>query len=206
MLTAFVHPRLGLPSFERFQPYFIAGLRALEAGNECVVNIDGGLSPATIAARMRDSLHGFRINASLWSQSVDPEFVSLFTKWDGQFTISGPDLDGLIVIRPKRQVGRKSASGASLSQHDTTSLGKFLSTTVRPPQMSTAVQTGLDDSITAPNNERDTVMRYVEMKSAGLLPVAIKFIGKLSIPIVEEIINYDVALSYDEQRNITILL
>lgn len=202
MLTQYVHSRLGLPSFEKFQPYFLAGLRALEAGQECLVSIDGGLSPATVAARMRDSLHGFRINTVEWSKIADPEFVTLFAKWDGLFTISGPDINNEVIIRSKRAVGRRSASGTSLTQVVQGNLDRYVRTSSRPSSQPTQ-----DDSITAPNSEIDTLMKYVAMKSSGLLPMAVKFVGLFDQSTLDSIhAAYDVALSYDQQRNITILL
>lgn len=205
MLTQYVHSRLGWPSFEKFQPYYIEGLKSLEAGAECLVQIDGGLSPATVAARMRDSLHGFRINAAEWSKVADPVFVELFHKWDGLFTISGPNLNGEVTIRPKQARGRKTVGGVQLSQVVQGNIDRYVRTVQRPTRSAAAAST--DDSITAPNSDEATIREYVRMKGLGLLPMTVKFIGQFPEDLTMSLMStFDVAISYDQQRNITILL
>lgn len=83
MQTAYVHPRLGLPSFLKFEPFFLEALR--QWPKETKFNISQTLSPNTIIARMRDSLSGFRLNRDRWLPSINPEFVKLFDQYEGQY-------------------------------------------------------------------------------------------------------------------------
>lgn len=102
-LTSYIHPRLGLPSFLKFQPYFLEALRAWP--KETQFNILGGLSPSTITARMRDALQGYRLNKDAWRESVNPEFVTLFAQYDGQFMISMAE-DATVWFRQRHKQGK----------------------------------------------------------------------------------------------------
>jgi hypothetical protein len=69
MLVNYVHPRLGLPKFLTFEPFFVTALENFDRGEATRFEITGGLSPSTIAARLRDSLHGYRLNKLAWAEA-----------------------------------------------------------------------------------------------------------------------------------------
>ena len=200
MITTYVHPRLGLPKFLTFEPFFLSALEEFDRGQETKFTMMGGLSPSTVAARMRDSLQGYRLNSKHWGTSVNPQFVALFAKHDGQFVIAGPDTNGEVWFRCRhKKGGHVGTTFCEVEGH----LDKHIRRTVSPsPTGVPAAQV-----IRARSCDRDVVLSYGHLKGRGELSMPVIFPGPVEPSIVAELINTsDVAFNFDSERNETILM
>lgn len=204
MLTAHIHPRLGLDKFLKFEPFFLAALEAFDKdGSATVFSVDGGLSPTTIAARMRDSLQGYRLNQVAWKDQVNPRFAQLMAKHDGQFVIAGPDTEGRVMLRHRRMPNAVIFNGPTFHQASG-NLPKYIRTThVKPSDNNSPV---LDPTIKAPNCDEATVRALVLVKTQGLAAPVI-FPGALTTRLCDELSSvHDVAFHYDAERNETVMM
>ena len=211
MLTSHIHPRLGLPKFLSFEPYFKDALLAFDAGNDTLITITGGLSPNTVAARMRDSLSGLRLNgkgpnADRWRSAIDPIVWDLFWKHDGHFVIAGPDSAMQVWFRTKRPKGGHSASAPIHFNEVQGDLSKHLRTKTiiqsnhTQPSVSAETLRANDCSETA-------VRRMVQLRNDNIISQAIAFPGQIDAALVAELTDsFDIAFHYDVVRNETILL
>jgi len=202
MFTQYVHPRLGLPKFLTFEPFFLAALEAFDKGKATKFELKGGLSPSTIAARMRDSLHGYRLNFTAWKDRVDPRFIELHAKHEGKFVISGPNEAGEVWFRERHQRGI--FKGVPFSEIEG-NLPKYLGTkSVVTP--STSPQPA-DSSIRANSCDENIVRTYVTLKSTGNLSQPVIFPGQVNQPLIDELqSSFDIAFHYDAGRHETILV
>ena len=211
MLTSHIHPRLGLPKFLLFEPYFKDALLAFDAGNDTLITITGGLSPNTVAARMRDSLAGLRLNgkgpnAELWRAKIDPVVWDLFWKHDGQFVIAGPDNNMQVWFRAKRPKGGRSANvpltfnevSGDLAKHVRTKT--VIQSDVTRPSVSS-------ETLRANDCTESTVRKMVDLRVTNCISQAIAFPGPLDQSLIDTLTSsFDVAFHYDVTRNETILL
>lgn len=202
MLTQYVHPRLGLPKFLTFEPFFVSALEAYDRGEDTKFQITGGLSPSTIAARMRDSLHGYRINNRAWDPKVDPRFVELFNKHDGTFVIAGPDTNGEVWFRRRHKTPL--FKGTVFSEIEG-NLPKYMSTkTVSATSMA---QSAAPSAMRAKDCSVDTVKAFVNLKSLGQLDQPVIFPGPIDPGLTDSLsAGVDIAFHFDPQRNETILV
>ena len=203
MLTSYVHPRLGLPKFLTFEPFFVTALRAFDRGEDTRFEITGGLSPSTIAARMRDSIQGYRLNATSWGDRVDPEFVTLFAKHDGKFVISGPNPQGEVWFRTKQKQGGHLVRPGSPSFHEAEGeIGKYLSTKSYVSRGATGPA-----PLRAKDCRSETVAQFAALKANGHLELAVIFPGAIDTETTNNLLSmFDVAFHFDSQRNETILV
>ena len=202
MLTQYVHPRLGLPKFLTFEPYFIAALEAFDKGQDTKFDLSGGLSPSTLAARMRDSLQGYRINKKSWGERVDPRFAALYEKHDGQFVIAGPDENNSVWLRARRK--RFAYAGTPFSEVEG-NLPRYMSTktVIRSDPMVPSQPAG----IIAKDSTNAVVSAYVALKNLGQLDQPVIFPGPVDPVLVAQLTaSSDIAFHYDPNRNETILV
>jgi hypothetical protein len=202
MITSYIHPRLGLTKFLAFQPFFIAALEEYEKGNDTKFTALGGLSANTVAARMRDSLAGYRINAKLWSDRIDPHFIELMNRCDGLFVIAGPDLNGDIWLRARHKTGEHKPGQLPFCEVEGT-LDKHVRRTVLP-----AVQTPAPAQIIRPlSNDQEVVKLFCALKGRGEIPMPVIFTGPIETSISDEMLrSYDISISYNPERNETIIM
>ena len=201
MLVNYVHPRLGLPKFHTFEPFFITALENFDRGEATRFEITGGLSPSTIAARLRDSLHGYRLNKLAWADRIDPRFAELFAKHDGAFVIAGPDEEGNVWLR-QRHLPQKNRE-LTFTQVEG-QLPKYVSAKSIPAgQTQPAAPSGLR----AKSCTEAAVRSFVMLKSLGQLDEPVIFPGPLDPNLTSGLMAmHDIAFHYDGQRNETILV
>lgn len=203
MLTSYVHPRLGLPKFLTFEPFFVTALRAFDRGEDTRFDITGGLSPSTIAARMRDSIQGYRLNHTTWTDRVDPEFITLFTKHDGKFVISGPNEQGEVWFRTKQKQGGHLIRPGTPSFHEVEGqINKYVATksviSSRPTTLA---------PLRAKDCFPETVAHFAALKANGHLELAVIFPGAIDTDTTAKLLSvFDIAFHFDSQRNETILV
>jgi hypothetical protein len=204
MNTHHVHPRLGLPRFLSFEPFFLEALRAFDRGQDTKFTIEGGLSPSTIAARMRDSIQGLRINNDGWKDRIDPELWELFHKHDGKFVIAGPDVNNEVWFRAAKKRGNPNFAGVPF--HEAAGeLRRYMSTKsiVRQGGASTPAET----SIRATDCSEQIVRSFVTLKALGQLTSPVIFPGPIDGGLIETLTtDADIAFHFDSNRNETILL
>jgi len=200
MQTQYVHPRLGLPKFLVFEPFIRDAIEAFDRGQDTKITVNGGLSQTTVAARLRDSLLGFRLNHRSWQPRVDPVVYDLLLKHDGKFVIAGPDANGEIWFRQRRKTGNPNIPvqfnevEGQLDKHMRTSAVAR----VNPP-----AQTALR----AKDCNIETIRSFAMLRAAGQLDLPVIFPGPISPDIESEIVaSHDVAFHYDQQRNETVLV
>lgn len=200
MLTQYVHPRLGLPKFRFFEPFFLQALQAFDRGEDTKFTLDGGLSPTTVAARMRDSLQGLRLNNTNWESQIDPEVYRLYFKHEGKFVIAGPDSDGNVWMRKRLQTGKK--GGTQFTQVEG-ELGKH----VRVSTVQQVATHSAPQPIRAGDCAPDTVKQFAHLKAGGHIAAAVIFPGPLD-PTDTAGLSHDndIHFHYDPSRNETILL
>jgi len=211
MLTSHIHPRLGLPKFLSFEPYFKDALLAFDSGNDTLITITGGLSPNTVAARMRDSLSGLRLNgkgpnADRWRSAIDPVVWDLFWRHDGHFVIAGPDSAMQIWFRSKRPKGGHSASAPIHFNEVQGDLSKHLrtKTIINSPSLR---PTASADVLRANDCTDSAVRRMVDLRITNIISPAIAFPGQLDPALTADLTtSHDIAFHYDPVRNETILL
>lgn len=204
MLTKYVHPRLGLPRFITLEPFFVDALEAFDKGNETLLTTTGGLSPSTVAARMRDSLQGYRINKRDWAQVVNPRFVELMAKHDGTFVIAGPDPNMQVWFRSRHK--RKNAYAGPTFHEVEGDLPKFLRSKTVLAQNQGATPNSL--AVRASNCLDETVRAYAQLKYAGeFAEQPIVFPGPISAELQANLIGAgDIAFHFDEQRQETVMV
>jgi hypothetical protein len=202
MLTQYVHPRLGLPKFLTFEPYFVAGLEAFDKGQDTKFDLSGGLSPSTLAARMRDSLQGYRLNKKFWGDRVSPRFAELYEKHDGQFVIAGPDENNEVWLRARRK--RFAYKGTPFNEVEG-NLPKYVSTktVIRSDPAVPSQPAG----IIAKDSSNAVVTAYVTLKNLGQLDQPVIFPGPVDPTLIAELTaTSDIAFHYDPNRNETVLV
>jgi len=211
MLTSHIHPRLGLPKFLSFEPYFKDALLAFDLGNDTLITITGGLSPNTVAARMRDSLSGLRLNgkgpnADRWKSAIDPVVWQLFWKHDGHFVIAGPDSSMQIWFRVRKAKGGLSASAAVHFNEVQGDLAKHVRTKTII-QANSSRPSVSSETLRANDCSESTVRRMLELRIDNIISQAIAFPGPIDTALVAELTgSFDIAFHYDIVRNETILL
>ena len=194
---AHVHPRLGIGPFKKFEPFFLEALRAFPATTE--MKIDGGLSPTTIAARMRDSLLGYRLNR--WPEA-DPEFRTLYEQHEGKFVLRGPDKDMRIYFTERTVPGAHTFKGTSFHQAEGT-LGKYIKTRVIQDKLPVAAPQVVRVSGTQSMKE---IAVLAALRAAGSIDPVV-FVGDIRSDGTRELeASSDVVFHYDESRNETILM
>ena len=194
-ITAHVHPRLGIGPFKKFEPYFIEAMRALPATT--VITIEGGLSPSTICARMRDSLLGYRLNR--WPQA-DLEFRSLYEQHQDSMVVR-LDKDMRVLITPRRLPGGSSMAPWNEVQGK---LARYIKTKVvadhlRPPEPEVLRIQGTPTVAQIAN--------LATMKGSGIITTPITFLGDIRSDATRELeVSSDIVFHYDPERNETILM
>jgi hypothetical protein len=211
MLTSHIHPRLGLPKFLSFEPYFKDALLAFDSGNDTLITITGGLSPNTVAARMRDSLSGLRLNgkgpnADRWRSAIDPVVWDLFWRHDGHFVIAGPDSAMQIWFRSKRPKGGHSASAPIHFNEVQGDLSKHLRT--KTIINSDSFRPSASAEVLRANDCTEaTIRKMVDLRTTNIISQAIAFPGTLDPGLITELTDsFDIAFHHDVIRNETILL
>lgn len=196
MLTRYVHPTLGLPAFKKFEPQFLAALRAWPQETEFTVT---GLSSWTVATRMRDSLHGYRVHK--WPE-VDPVFTTLFERYDGQFIVSNPDAQNRVMFR--HRVKRAPKLGTVFFDQAAANLAKHITAkTVFAPGSSDV----RDDRLNVSTKNPATVEQLAHMKHAGEIECAVIFLGDVRPLIPASLVTeLDLGLHFDAERNETVML
>ena len=196
--TAHVHPRLGIGPFKKFEPFFIEALRAFPKTTE--FRIDGGLSPNTIIARMRDSMLGYRLNR--WTDA-DPEFKTLFDLHDGKWVLRGPDQEMRIWFTERQAPGSKAFQGTLYSQAAGT-LGKYIKTQVVVDKLSTPAPKMVQ--IYGVQTE-DQIATLAALKAQGSISDPIVFQGDIRSEHTMKLqSSHDIIFYYDQERNETILM
>lgn len=199
MLTSYVHPRLGQKKFELFQPWFLDALERLDQGQETKFDFKNGLSPSTVAARMRDSLQGYRLNK--WDCAT-PRFVELFNKHDGKFVVAGPDLENNVYFRFKHARGRQSGDKPYHVLE-----GQLPTHMQARAAERTVLNTAVPQPLRAKSCDTLVVEQYGKLKGIGEIDVAVIFPGPVEPSIIERLTStFDLAFQFYPERNETIML
>jgi hypothetical protein len=210
MLTSHVHPRLGIPKFTQFHPFFLAALQAFDRGEDTEFKIEGGLSPNTVAARMRDSIMAYRINTrgpmrEQWLAAGGEPFNTLFVKHDHKFVIAGPDNEGRVMFRHKKFTGkdreiRYTQVGGELPKY-------IRMRSVASPQGAVAQQAPGSDGLRAKDSTDSTVRAFFQLKLIGQLDQPVVFPGPVTAELTTELQSQgDFFFHFDPDRNETVLM
>lgn len=192
-----VHPRLGLESFRKFEPYFIEALKAFPETTE--FKISGGLSPSTICARMRDSLLGYRLNQ--WPDA-SPEFRSLFEQHDGKFVMR-LDPNMRVLFTARRMTGYAAAGAVPFSEVGG-NIGKYIKTqtVIGTAKASEPRMMRINGTPT-----EDQILTLATLKATGQIEDPIVFTGDIR---TERLLSlqssHDIVFHFDETRDETIIM
>jgi len=196
MQATYAHQKLGLAKFKTYEPYLLAAFEDLDKNLESRFVVTG-IAPSTLAARLRDTIAGFRINRSAWQDAIEPRFLALFLKYDNQFVIRGPDEQNNVWLAFKRYRPGLTPPSAS----EVTGEIRRYQTIVKP-----FIRPSAPTEHRANSKDNKVIEAFVTLICSGEITNPVIFSGKIDSDYQVSLTNsHDIAFYYDPLRDVTVL-